>query len=150
MKKVLVINGPNLDMLGMRKKEVYGSRTYADLVDFISNFAKKLNVNVEFYQTYDEGEIAKIIAHASIEEMNGEKVDGILINAGAYSHYSIAIRDAIEANERIKVASVHISDIEKRESFRHIDLLKDVVDVYVKGLGFDSYTVALEKLAKLI
>ena len=160
----LVINGPNLDMLGVRDPAIYGKTTYSDLKELIENHCNKIGVKVTFIQSYYEGEIAQIIAHMnktvpqSFESPQGtetdknllvKKCDGIVINPGAYSHYSYAIRDAIELNDT-PIAEVHISDIEKREAFRHNDVIKDVVDVYIKGEGLVGYTNAIDKLIELI
>ena len=162
--KFLVINGPNLDMLGVRNPEIYGKETYSDLKNMISSHCEKIGVEVIFLQTYFEGEIARVIAHMNKvvpQDLEGpfgmemdsgmdyKNCDGIVINPGAYSHYSYAIRDAIELNDT-KIAEVHISDIEKREAFRHNDVIKDVVDVYIKGEGFMGYTKAIDKLKIII
>lgn len=140
-KKLLVIHGPNLDKLGTRKPEVYGKTTYKELIKIIKEKAKELGFKAVAMQSYDEGKIAKKIAHTSYEYL--------LMNPGAYSHYSIAIRDAIESNEKLKVAICHISDIEKREQFRHTDLMKDVAKVYVMGEGIEGYKRAIEELSKI-
>ncbi len=171
--KFLIINGPNLDMLGVRNPDVYGKKNYMDLKGHIQNHAEKVSCKTIFLQSYFEGEIALVIAHSNkdiwfndnsnsarafegsrgifdgMNRMNNVRCDGIILNAGAYSHYSYAIRDAIELNDT-PIAEVHISDVDAREEFRHNDVLKDVVDVYVKGLGFDSYTVAMDKLIEII
>ena len=109
--KILVINGPNLNMLGKREPEVYGSRTLDEINDGLNKFSKDINVNLEFYQSNHEGEI--------IDVLHDERhwANGILINAGAYSHYSYAIRDAIEAIN-IPTIEIHLSNIQTRETFR--------------------------------
>lgn len=164
--KILVINGPNLDMLGVRDKNVYGSVDYVGLVKLIQEHADRIGIKVVFLQSYIEGEIARAIAHANkkVKKAGGYgmffqylmecgvdafQCDGIVINAGAYSHYSYAIRDAIELNDT-PIAEVHISDIDKREQFRHNDVLKDVVDFYVKGEGLNGYLTAIDNLIGLI
>lgn len=142
MKTLLVINGPNLDMLGKRDKNIYGDTDYATLVEMIKNKCAEVGFEVEIFQSYVEGDIAKKIAHS--------ESDALLINAGGYSHYSIAIRDAIELNTRLKTAVVHISDIEKREEFRRFDMLKDVADVYIKGHGVQGYIEAIDELKRML
>ena len=112
---ILVINGPNLNMLGIRDKEIYGSRTYNDLVEMIEEYALVKNVSVK--SNY-EGELIDFI-HKSIN-----KYDGIIINAGAYTHYSIAIKDALNCVDIPKV-EVHISNIYEREDFRKVNYIKD-------------------------
>lgn len=142
MKKLLVINGPNLDMLGVRDQKIYGKTDYKTLIEMIEKKCEKEGLDVEIFQSYHEGEIAEKIAHSI--------ADGLIINAGGYSHYSVVIRDAIELNTHLKTAVVHISDIEKREEFRHYDMLKDVSDVYIKGHGIDGYIECIEELKKII
>lgn len=163
--KFLVLNGPNLDMLGLRDKNQYGTQTYKDLRKIITKHCKMRGVRAEFYQTYNEGVLARLIAISNQDEFVNKnlqfldwtgidivfythKFDGIVINAGAYSHYSYAIRDAIELTNT-PIAEVHISDISKREEFRQNDVLKDVVDVYIKGEGFDGYTHAIDELINI-
>ena len=142
MKKILIINGPNLDMLGVRDKSIYGETDYKTLVKLIKQKCAELNLKPIIMQSYEEGKIAKKIAHS--------KCEGLVLNAGGYSHYSVAIRDAIELNRNLKTAVVHISDIEKREEFRRNDILKDVADVYIKGHGKNGYIEAIEALKEII
>ena len=129
---ILVINGPNLNLLGVREPGIYGSGTYSDLCDLISKKANELNVNVDFYQSNHEGFIID-----KIHEAMG-KFDGIVINPGAYTHYSYAIRDAIEAIE-IPCIEVHMSDIHKREEFRHVSVISPVCKKQICGLGKDAF-----------
>lgn len=135
--KVLVINGPNLNMLGKRDKNVYSDRTYDDLLSMISNKAKELQVDVTFFQSSFEGAIIDRIL-----ESVSDGTDGIIINAGAYTHYSYAIRDALEIVKFPKV-EVHISDINNREPFRAVSVIEDVCDYRVIGEGFEGYLHAL-------
>ncbi len=141
MKKILVINGPNLNMLGIREPEIYGSRTYGDLTEYIKEYCKG-KCEVDFYQSNHEGGIIDSIQNAF------QKYDGIVINAGGYTHTSVAIADAI-STVQIPTAEVHISDITKRESFRHHSFLTDVCVITIMGKGFDGYNLAIEHLLKV-
>ncbi len=136
MKKILVINGPNLNMLGIREPEIYGKATYNDLLAFIKKHCEG-KAEVEFYQSNHEGDI--------IDKIQGARgvFDGIVLNAGGYTHTSVAIADAIPASE-VPTAEVHISDITKREPFRHHSFLTDVCVTTVMGKGFDGYTEAID------
>ena len=109
--KILVINGPNLNMLGMREPEIYGDETLEDLIDYVIDYCKPRNVEVEFYQSNHEGDIIDAIQEAL------DKFDGIIINPAAYTHTSIAIPDAIKA-VNLPTVEVHLSDITAREEFR--------------------------------
>jgi|SRR5690554_1337483 len=138
--KALVINGPNLNMLGKRNKEHYGTLTLKEIKNLIeSSFS---NVSFTFFQSNHEGAIIDRL-------QNEEDYDFLLINPGAFAHYSYAIRDAFEL-VKIKKGVCHLSDISKRENFRKIDLLKDLADVYITGLKEESYIVATQKLIKLL
>ncbi|NLN05111.1 MAG: type II 3-dehydroquinate dehydratase [Clostridiaceae bacterium] len=137
--RILVINGPNLNMLGIREKNVYGSRTYEDLCTYIKNEAEKLNVEVELFQSNHEGAIIDEIHKAY------QKFDGIIINPGAYTHYSYAIYDALKC-VNIKTIEVHISNIHEREEFRRISVIKDACVNQISGHGFAGYKLALEEL----
>ncbi|MBO5059583.1 MAG: type II 3-dehydroquinate dehydratase [Clostridia bacterium] len=139
MNKYLIINGPNLNMLGIREPAVYGSRTYDDLCEYIRDFAKKINVEVDFFQSNSEGELV-----TEIQKTLG-KYDGIVMNPGAYAHYSFAIHDAIKA-VTTPCAEVHISDIHSREEFRRTSVTAPACCHMISGKGFDSYTIALEML----
>ncbi|MBQ3054047.1 MAG: type II 3-dehydroquinate dehydratase [Clostridia bacterium] len=140
--KILVINGPNLDMLGKRNPEVYGKNTLADLENEISEYIKG-RAEAEFFQSACEGEIVKKLNDAY------NNADGVIINAGAYTHYSYAIRDALEILEIPKI-EVHISDIHKRESFRHISVIEDVCDMQIAGYGFKGYLMAADEILERI
>ena len=141
MKKFLIINGPNLNMLGIREPAVYGSRTYKDLWRYIKAYAEKLGVKVDFFQSNCEGEIC-----TKIQKTLG-KYDGIVMNPGAYAHYSYAIHDAIKS-VTTPCVEVHISDIHSREEFRRTSVTAPACVAMVSGKGFDSYTEGLEILVK--
>jgi len=135
--KILIINGPNLNFLGIREPEIYGIATYNELVNHLQDTAEKMNINVIIEQTNHEGKIIDLLQEAYFNQ-----VDGIIINAGGYTHYSIAIRDAI-ASINIPVIEVHLSNIKEREPFRKISVLSDVCTKTFMGKGFESYDEAL-------
>ena len=141
MKKFLVINGPNMNMLGIREPDIYGKNTYSDLCKYIKGEAKKLGVKVAFFQSNSEGEICTQI-HKTLG-----KYDGIVINPAAYTHYSYAIHDAIKAVSTPCV-EVHISDIGEREDFRKNSVTAPACDAMIKGHGYKGYIEALEILIK--
>ena len=141
--KFLVINGPNLNLLGRREPEIYGNKSYAALCEHVQAAAKELGVEVEIMQTNHEGVIVDAIQDAL------DRYDGIVINPAAYTHTSIAIADAIAAVE-IPTAEVHLSDVDSREAFRRISYVTPVCVVRVTGLGFDSYSEAIAQLATYI
>ena len=136
---ILVINGPNLNLLGERHPEIYGQDTLEDLMDWLKNTPEGLNQNFKFYQSNHEGDIIDCI-HDSRQWS-----DGIILNAGAFTHYSYAIRDAIEAVD-IDTIEVHISDINNREEFRKKSVLKDVCLHQIYGMGKLSYLEGLKIL----
>ncbi len=140
--KLLVIHGPNLNMLGYRNPKYYGSFTLEDLYDELTDHF--LDVDFTFFQSNFEGEIIEVIQEASDDEY-----DALLINPGAYSHTSIAIRDALEIIQFPK-AEVHLSDIEAREDFRKIDYMHEVVDARFMGKQIDSYVEAINFLKDLV
>ena len=137
--KILVINGPNINMLGIREPEIYGGDTYADLMAKTEAAAEALGVSVDFFQSNHEGEIVD-----EIQEAYGE-YDGIVINPAAYTHTSIAIPDALKA-VGIPAVEVHISDISAREDYRHISYTKEACMAQIKGEGIDGYAHAIELL----
>lgn len=137
--KILVINGPNLNMLGIREPGIYGSETYATLLDKISAHAKKRGVSVDFFQSNHEGALVD-----RIQEAFGS-TDGIVINPGAYTHTSIALLDALKA-VAIPAVEVHISDISKREAFRSVSYIRDACIGSVIGHGTDGYLEAVDML----
>ena len=140
--KILVINGPNLNMLGIREPAIYGGSTYADLCALIQHRADELGVEVSFYQSNSEGDLVTRIQQAYGQE------DAIIINPGAYTHTSIAILDALKA-VGLPAAEVHISDVTKREPFRQISYAGMACGLHYIGLGFDGYLRALEDLSRL-
>jgi len=141
--KILVINGANLNLLGKRNPEIYGSFTLLELESKIKNLADELNIEIEFEQTNSESTIIDLIHFAN------NNFDGIILNAGAYTHTSIAIRDAIEAIEK-PVIEVHISNIFAREEFRHHSYLSAVSVGIISGFGVNSYLLALRALNDII
>lgn len=139
--KVLVVNGPNLNLLGVREPAIYGSRTYADLLSFIRDVSAALGLEVEVRQSNCEGEIV-----TWIQEARGA-FDAIVLNAAAYTHTSVAILDAIKA-VGIRTIEVHLSDPSTREAFRHLSYVSMAAEATFKGRGFESYADALRHLAK--
>ena len=138
--KFLVINGPNINFLGIREPSIYGASTYDDLVDLIRSHAEKSGISVDFFQSNHEGAIVDAIQKAYYD-----KVDAIIINPAAYTHTSVAIADALKAVS-IPAAEVHISDVSKRESFRQISYVRNVCKKTVSGKGFDGYLEAMDFL----
>ena len=139
MEKLLVINGPNINFLGIREKGIYGSQNYDTLVSMINDKSKELGVEVEVFQSNSEGGIIDRIQKAYYEN-----IDGIVINPGAYTHYSIAIRDALGSIENIPKIEVHISNVHKREEFRHTSVTVPVCNGQVVGLGLKGYLYAMQ------
>lgn len=136
---ILVMNGPNLNLLGVREPGIYGNDTLQTLCETVAKDAAKRGVHVDFYQSNHEGALIDTL-HAAMG-----KYDGIILNAGAYTHYSYAIRDAIAAI-RIPVVEVHLSDIHAREPFRHVSVIEPVCIAQISGLGVGSYLKALALL----
>ncbi len=137
--KILVINGVNLQLTGYREREIYGAETLEEINEEIAAFAKERGHEAEFFQSNIEGEICTAIGEAA------SSYDGIVINAGAYAHYSIAIRDAIAA-VYIPVVEVHMSNILSREAFRQTSVISEVCKGCIIGFGKKSYLLALESL----
>ncbi|MBC2856601.1 MAG: type II 3-dehydroquinate dehydratase [Cetobacterium sp.] len=135
--KILVINGPNLNLLGTREPEIYGDLTLDKLNELIRTKAKKMDMEIEFFQSNHEGAIVDKIQESL------KKVDYLIINPAALTHYSISIRDAILSTE-IKTIEVHISNVYKRESFRHNSVLSDIVIGKLVGFGYFGYLMALD------
>ena len=134
--KILVINGPNLNMLGTREPDKYGTKTLKDIEEFILQEAKKLNVEIGFYQSNIEGEIV-----SKIQEAKGN-FDGIVINPAAYTHTSVAIRDALLA-AALPAVEIHLSNIHTREDFRKISLTAPACLGQITGFGANSYKLGL-------
>ncbi len=143
MMKILVINGPNLNLLGIREPEIYGSKTFADLENMIENYGDEKGIEVTSLQSNSEGEIIDYIHYAL------GNYDGIVINPGAYTHYSYAIADAISAVS-IPTVEVHISDINKREEFRRISVTKASCITQISGHGFEGYLEAIDYLIEYL
>ncbi len=143
MKKVLIINGPNLNLLHLRDKGIYGDLRLDKIASDCEEVAKQIDLQVNFIQSNHEGEIVEAIQNAI------ENFDGIVINAGAYTHTSIAIRDALEIFKGPKI-ELHISNIYQREEFRQISVLSQVVNGVICGLGCHGYTLALLAIDKII
>ena len=138
---ILVINGPNLNMLGLREPDIYGRRTYADLCDMLIREGEVMGIDLDFYQSNHEGDLVDAIQQAY------GKFDGIVINPGAYTHTSIALLDAVKS-VGIPTVEVHISDPDTREEFRRISFIRLGCIATVKGLGFDGYVEALHILTE--
>ena len=139
--KIQIINGPNLNMLGVREPEIYGSMTLDGMNEILTTEAKKIGIEAEFYQSNHEGDIIDKIQQCY------KKIDGLIINPGAYTHYSYAIRDAI-ASVDYPTVEVHLSDITSREYFRKTSVIEDVAYKQIYGKGIDSYIEAIHLLAK--
>ncbi len=142
MRKILVINGPNINMLGIREKNIYGRQDYKSLCEYLRAVAFQLGIEIELYQSNYEGDIVTVIQQAY------GKFDGIVINPAAFTHYSIAILDALKA-VNIPTIEVHISNIHQREEFRHKSVTAPACVGQICGLGFKGYALALEYLADM-
>ena len=138
-KKIMIINGPNLNMLGIREPNVYGSQSYSDLEAYIESYAETVNIEATVLQSNSEGEIIDFIHHAL------GNYDAIIINPGAYTHYSYAIHDAL-SSVNLPTVEVHLSNIHKREEFRHKSITAPVCIGQICGLGFRGYTLAIDYL----
>ena len=136
---LLVINGPNINMLGIREPDIYGKSTYADLCNMITAKAEEMSVSVELFQSNHEGAIVDKIQEAL------SKADGIVINPAAYTHTSVAILDALKAGG-IPAVEVHISDVTKREAYRQISYVREACVATICGKGFDGYLEAVDIL----
>ncbi len=142
-KHILIINGPNLNLLHRRDKKIYGDVSLEEAEEQCSQLAKQVGIKIEFVQSNNEGEIVDLIQESL------DNFDGIIINAGAYTHTSVAIRDALEIFEKPKI-ELHISNVFKRDEFRRHSYLSEVVDAVVSGLGIYGYSVALLAMNHLI
>ena len=139
--KILVINGPNINMLGIREKNLYGNETYEDLLDLIKQHCQKKNIEVSFYQSNHEGDLVDCIQDAY------QKYDGIVINPAAYTHTSVAILDALKS-VMIPTVEVHISDVSRREDFRQISYVRTYAEKTIMGHGFNGYLEAIDYLSE--
>lgn len=138
--KIMILNGPNLNLLGIREPDIYGKNSYDDLVQLIKNHADKVGAEVEFVQSNHEGDLVDAIQRAYFE-----KFDGIVFNPGAYTHTSVAIADAVKG-VGVPTVEVHISDISTREEFRKISYIGTVACHRIMGQGFDGYCNAIDFL----
>ncbi len=143
MSKIIIINGPNLNLLGQREQSQYGSKDYSYLTKICYEKAKELNLNLDIKQSNVEGEIVNLIQNSV------DNYDGIIINAAAYSHTSVAIRDALDVFKKPKI-EVHISNIYKREEFRHKSMISGVVTGIICGLGINGYILAINSMHELL
>ena len=140
---IIIINGPNINLLGDRDKSIYGNETYESLLNRCRSEAKKIDVNIDFYQSNIEGELV-----TKIQESR-EQYDGMIINAAAFTHTSVAIRDALSLFKKPCI-ELHISNIYKREEFRHKSLISDVVTGVICGLGTSGYILAINSIYEMI
>ena len=143
MSNIIIINGPNLNLLGEREQSQYGSITYEELKNKCLKYSKDIGVNIEFTQSNIEGEIVTIIQKAK------EKYDGLIINAGGFTHTSVAIRDALVVLKKPSI-ELHISNIYKREEFRHKSMISDIVTGIICGLGANGYILAINAMHELL
>tara|TARA_A100001037_G_scaffold103351_1_gene94008 strand:- start:200 stop:652 length:453 start_codon:yes stop_codon:yes gene_type:complete len=143
LSKILVINGPNLNFLGKREKDFYGSITLKEIENKLKKIAKNKKISINFFQSNSEGKLIDIIQDAT------DRSSGIIINAGGYSHTSVAIMDALKVYNN-PIIEVHMSNIYAREEFRNYSYISSVVDGSICGLGYLSYEIALDALIKLI
>jgi 3-dehydroquinate dehydratase-2 len=141
--RILLINGPNLNLLGQRQPEIYGSTTLDQIVDRVRQRAGELNAEIEAFQSNEEGEIIAFV------QRQAKAADGALVNAGALTHYSLGLRDAFEATQ-LPFIEVHLSNIHAREEFRHHSVLADIAIGQVSGLGWRGYVAALESLIGIL
>ena len=141
--KIIIINGPNLNLLGEREQSQYGSITYDKLKDTCKNKSKELGLEIEFTQSNIEGEIVELIQKSRIN------FDGMIINAAAFTHTSVAIRDALQLFKK-PIIELHISNIYKREEFRQKSLISDIVNGGIFGLGTNGYILAIISMQKLL
>lgn len=145
MRKILVINGPNLNFLGIREPSIYGHQTYNDLTKMIIDYGNEHKIEIECFQSNHEGGIIDKIQEAYLQE-----VDGLIINPGAYTHYSYAIHDALESVRTFPKIEVHISDINARESFRKISVTHSACDGQIAGQGLQGYLMAVDRILDMI
>ena len=143
MSKILIINGPNLNLLGEREQSQYGKKDYKFLEEICLNRAKELKIDLGLKQSNLEGDIVNIIQEAR------STYDGIIINAGGYTHTSVAIRDSLNVFKK-PIIELHISNIYKREDFRHKSLISDIATGGIFGLGVDGYILAINSMQKLL
>ena len=143
MHKIIILNGPNLNLLGEREKEKYGEITLKDIEKNCKDFSEKNDIKVTFFQSNVEGELVNQIQNARKEQ------EGLIINAGGYTHTSVAIHDALKIL-KIPIIELHITNIYNREDFRHKSLISKAADGIICGLGVEGYTIALNGIKNLI
>tara|TARA_B100001121_G_scaffold301788_1_gene313346 strand:+ start:432 stop:878 length:447 start_codon:yes stop_codon:yes gene_type:complete len=141
--KIIIINGPNINLLGEREQSQYGSISFEKLKENCQKKSRELNLELEFFQSNIEGEIVDIIQNSR------KKFNGIIINAAAFTHTSVAIRDALDVFKK-PIIEIHISNIYKREEFRQKSLISDIVSGGIFGLGVDGYILAIIAMQKLL
>lgn len=143
MKKIMIVNGVNLNMLGIREKNIYGTMDYTGMCKYIADKCKNSGAELSFYQSNCEGALVDCLHKCYFD-----KFDGIVINPGAYTHYSYALFDAIKAIAPLPVVEVHISKIDEREAFRHVSVTAPACIGQIVGKGIDGYVEAVEMLLK--
>ena len=141
--KIIIVNGPNLNLLGEREQSQYGSTTFDELKDKCLKKSKEIGINLEFTQSNVEGELVNLIQDSR------EKYDGMIINAAGFTHTSVAIRDALDLFKK-PIIELHISNIHKREEFRHKSLISNVVTGGIFGLGVEGYILAIISMEKIL
>lgn len=141
--RIMVINGPNLNLTGIRERSVYGTETLEDINKMIEKYASEKAVECEFFQSNSEGALIDCIHRVLLDDF-----DGAVINAGAYTHYSYAIRDAISATSKPFI-EVHMSDIHKREQFRHVSVIEEVCRKQIAGFGSKGYLMGIDELVRI-
>ena len=141
--KIIVISGPNLNMLGVREPDIYGSDTYDDLCRYVKRACEKKNIECDFFQSNHEGDLVDCI------QQTYKKYDGIIINPAAYTHTSVAVRDALTA-VKVPAVEVHLSDPDMRERFRQVSYVRDVSIATFKGHGFECYGQAVDFLEEYL
>lgn len=144
LNRVLVIHGPNLNMLGKREPDIYGHTSFDELNDKLKELAAELKMNLDIFQSNHEGLLID-----TVQKATAQNTAAILINPGAYGHTSIALRDALAA-VKIPIVEVHISNIYRREDFRHFSYISGVANAVIIGFGIDSYLLGLKGLAQLL
>ena len=142
--KILVINGPNLNLLGVREPHIYGARTLDDINKDIAQKAKEIGVDCEFYQSNSEGDLI-----TAVHSVLGDEFSGCVINAGAYTHYSYALRDAISSVNKPFI-EVHMSNVHSREEFRHTSVISAVCKGVIAGFGENSYHLAVRAIKDMV
>ncbi len=140
---IIIINGPNINLLGDRDKSIYGSQSYEDLIKNCKSEASRKNINIDYYQSNIEGELVTKIQESI------KIYDGMIINAAAFTHTSVAIRDALSLFKKPCI-ELHISNVHKREEFRHKSLISDVVTGIICGLGTNGYILAINAMHELL